>query len=255
MLGLSQLAQPERTIGRDRGLGAMLAFVAGATNAGGFLAVGQYTSHMTGIVSTMADAVVLGRGALALSALAALGAFVTGAMTTAICVNWARRHQHRSLFAFPILLEATLLLAFGFMGATLSARTAMFLPLTVLTLCFLMGLQNAVITKVSHAVIRTTHVTGLVTDIGIELGRLIYVNRTAGPPRVVANRKRLAVHLLLLSAFIGGSLTGALGFKTLGYIATLPLAGLLLAIAWRPIVQDLRRWMRVAQPETPPAPK
>jgi len=37
-------------------------------------------------------------------------------------------------------------------------------------LCFIMGLQNAVITKISHAEIRTTHVTGLVTDVGIELG-------------------------------------------------------------------------------------
>ena len=59
----------------DLKLGSVLAFVAGAINAGGFLAVGQYTSHMTGIVSTVADHLVLGQFVLALSGLAALLAF------------------------------------------------------------------------------------------------------------------------------------------------------------------------------------
>ena len=42
------------------GLGRVLSFVAGATNAGGFLAVGSYTSHMTGILSSVADDLILG---------------------------------------------------------------------------------------------------------------------------------------------------------------------------------------------------
>ena len=48
-------------------LGLVLTFVAGATNAGGFLAVGSYTSHMTGIVSSVADDLVLGHGLLVLA--------------------------------------------------------------------------------------------------------------------------------------------------------------------------------------------
>ena len=46
-----RLTGRDRTVLANRHLGCVLAFVAGAANAGGFLAVRQYTSHMTGIVS------------------------------------------------------------------------------------------------------------------------------------------------------------------------------------------------------------
>ncbi len=235
------LASPDRTVARDRALGATLAFVAGATNAGGFLAVGQYTSHMTGVVSTLADDIALGRFAVAGTAILSLLAFILGAMTTAVIVNWARRRGLASLYAAPLVIEALLLLAFGAAANHLLERFAFFTPLTILLLCFLMGLQNAVITKVSHAEIRTTHVTGLSTDIGIELGRLIYVNRSPDRPKVLADRVRLRVHLLLLGAFFVGGLAGGIGFKNAGPYAAIPLAALLLLIASRPILQDLRR--------------
>jgi len=239
-LTLLDLAHPVRSARRDRGLGATLAFVAGTTNAGSYLAVGQYTSHMTGIVSSLADNMVLRHWGLALTAIGALLAFVTGAMTTAISVNWARRRRLRSLFAIPLLCEAALLLAFGFLGRLLAGYTALLTPVTVLLLCFLMGLQNAVITKVSRAEIRTTHVTGLVTDIGIELGRLLYINRDPRSEPVRADKTRLSVHLLLFVSFLGGGLTGALGFSTIGYLTTVPLAGLLALIAVKPVIADLQ---------------
>jgi hypothetical protein len=56
-----------RTRRANRQLGAVLAFVAGAVNAGGFLAVQRYTSHMTGIVSGIADDLVLGQAALSMA--------------------------------------------------------------------------------------------------------------------------------------------------------------------------------------------
>lgn len=237
----ADIAGPVRTIPRDRALGASLAFVAGATNAGGFLAVGHYTSHMTGIVSSLADDLALGRFALTLAGVGALLSFVAGAMTTAVTVNWARRRHYQSLFALPLLLEALLLTLFGTLGAALADRGAFVLPLTVFVLCFLMGLQNAVITKVSKAEIRTTHVTGLVTDIGIELGRLIYVNRSVDAPKVMADRERLGVHLLLFTCFLTGGIVGALGFQSFGYVAAFPLAAFLGLIAWGPIASDLGR--------------
>ena len=63
-------------------LGLVLSLVAGATNAGGFLAVGRYTSHMTGIVSSIADDLVLGQVGLVLAGIISLAAFVLGAMCT-----------------------------------------------------------------------------------------------------------------------------------------------------------------------------
>jgi len=158
-----------RTAGANRHLGLVLAFVAGAINAGGFLAVEQYTSHMTGIVSAMADNLALGTVDLALAGLGALLSFVIGAACSAILVNYSRQYDMHSEFAFPLMLEALLLLCFGLMGARLSVVDGLFVSLTVMLLSFIMGLQNALVSKLSRAEIRTTHVTGIVTDLGIEV--------------------------------------------------------------------------------------
>ncbi len=103
------------------------------------------------------------------------------------------------------------------------------------------GLQNAVITKLSKAEIRTTHITGIVTDIGIELGKLIYWNRdtTETLPNVVANRARLKVLSCLAIYFFAGGVIGAFGFKHFGYVVTVPLALVLVALAGVPVVDDL----------------
>lgn len=229
----------QRTPQSNLRLGATLAFVAGATNAGGFLAVGRYTSHMTGYLSAMADHLVLGQLSLVLAAAAALASFIAGAMTTAIVVNWGMQRQLKSAYSLPLLLEAALLLVFGLLGASLGLHTALLVPLTVLLLCFIMGLQNAVISKISHAEIRTTHVTGLVTDLGIELGKLVYLNRQRSGTPVRASRQRMRTQGLLIGLFFVGGVVGALGFQFVGYVTTLPLAVMLLALSLRPLLFDL----------------
>lgn len=234
------LASHERTPGANRHLGVALAFVAGAINAGGFLAVREYTSHMTGIVSSAADHLVLGETDLVLAAFGALLSFLLGAACTAVLVNMIRRQGLQSGYALPLLLEAVLLLIFGILGARLAQVDALFIPLTVMLLCFMMGLQNAVITKVSHAEIRTTHMTGIVTDIGIELGKLAYWNADHGArqPKVAANLGRLLLMLALLTAFCVGGVLGALGFKHFGYLSTIPLAAFLCVLGIVPVVDD-----------------
>ncbi len=222
-------------------LGLVLSFVAGATNAGGFLAVGRYTSHMTGIASSMADDLVLGNLSLALAGVVCLLAFVAGAMCTAIVVNWGLRQHLRSSYSLPLLLESAALLVFGLFGAAIAAWSQVFVPVTVVLLCFIMGLQNAVITKISKAEIRTTHMTGLVTDIGIELGKWVYLNRLQEAAPVRANRERLRIHAGLVLGFLLGGLVGALGFKHAGYVTTVPLAGLLWLLSLRPLLDDLRQ--------------
>ena len=221
-------------------LGASLSFVAGAINAGGFLAVGQYTSHMTGMLSSITDHLALGEFRLALAGLVALLAFVGGAVTTAWMVNWSLRRQLRSAFARPLVVEAGLLLVFGLFGAAINLSSGLFIPLTVLLLCFIMGLQNALITKISNAEIRTTHVTGLVTDIGIELGKLLYFNGADAPTKIVANRRKLRIHLTLVGCFFIGGVVGAVGFKTWGYVTSVPLALLLAVLFWGPVLHDIR---------------
>lgn len=225
---LRTLTAPERTQRTNVHLGVSLAFIAGATNAGGFLAVGQYTSHMTGMVSSFADAVVLRDHSLVLACLTALISFVAGAAVSAILINWARRQRSRHEYSMPLLIEAGLLLAFGLLGGRFNDHGFNAVVYwTVALLSFVMGLQNAMITKVSNSEIRTTHVTGMITDIGIEIGKFFYWNSpSADPqmPRVQVNRNRLKLHVTLVGAFAIGALLGAYGFKHLGYVATVPLA-------------------------------
>ncbi len=241
-----KLTGKRRSAHANRQLGFVLAFVAGAANAGGFLAVNQYTSHMTGIVSSMADHLALGEFRAYLAGFGALLSFVVGSACTAILVNLARRRHLHSEYALPLLLEAMLLLGFGALGERLSKIEGLFVPVTVMVLSFMMGLQNALVTKLSHAEIRTTHITGLVTDLGIELGKALYWNSSAlrHEPRVQMNRSRLQVLLGLAVFFFVGGVVGALGFKLVGYLATVPLAIVLVVLASVPTVDDFSHFMR-----------
>ena len=229
----------ERTGAADTQLGMTLTFVAGAINAGGFLAGGQYTSHMSGIFSSMADNLALGAFDLVLAGLAAFLPFVTGAACSAILINWGRRHHLESQFALPLMLEVVLLFGFGVLGWLVYPSPSLALGAVPL-LCFIMGLQNATVTKISGARMRTTHVTGIVTDIGIELGKLVYWNRASrASHHVRADRDKLRLLALLLASFFVGGVIGALGYSRLGFLFSVPLASLLLLLVGPPLAADL----------------
>jgi uncharacterized membrane protein YoaK (UPF0700 family) len=237
---LRRLTGKERTQAANRELAFFLAFIAGAANAGGYLAVRQYTSHMSGIVSAMADSLAMGDLRWMLAGAEALASFLAGAALTALLVNWGRRRNLHGAYAIPLVVEAGLLLLFGVTGHRWEERTALAVPATVVLLCFTMGLQNAIITKLSNAEIRTTHVTGMVTDMGIELGKMLYVNRSAGRGDVKADWKKLRLLGMLVGSFFLGGVTGALGFKHVGFGFTVPLAALLVVLAAVPVADDLR---------------
>jgi uncharacterized membrane protein YoaK (UPF0700 family) len=112
-----------------------------------------------------------------------------------------------------------------------------------------MGLQNAVGSKTSRGSVRTTHMTGNITDLGMELGKLFYRNRAGGPPtaQVRHDPQRMRLAGGLIGMFVAGGVMGALGFRYLGFICVVPLAALLLVLAVPPFVRDLRRfeaWLR-----------
>jgi uncharacterized membrane protein YoaK (UPF0700 family) len=245
---LRRLTGSSRSQRANRQLAHFLAFIAGAANAGGYIAVKQYTSHMSGIVSAMADATAMqDLGWLGVGA-SALFAFLAGAACTAVLVNWGRRRDLNSEYAMPLMVEAALLICFGLTGGNLERHEWFVVPATVALLCFTMGLQNAIITKISGAEIRTTHLTGMVTDIGIELGKALYWNRKtdkdgsadAKHPAVRADVDKLWLLTSLVGLFFIGGVAGALGFKQVGFIATLPLAIVLVTLAVVPVVDDLR---------------
>lgn len=236
---LAKLTSPKRTQASNLHLGLVLSWIAGALNAGGFLAVGQYTSHMTGIISTAADDLILLRYVPALAALLMLFAFIAGSATTAIWVNYAKRNFHPLHYSPVLFLESMLLLLFGMLGRGLLQHELITVSFTTMLLCYMMGLQNALITKISHAEIRTTHVTGLVTDIGIELGKFFYWNYDQNKGENVeirANRYKLHLHTSLVTAFFAGGVIGAAGFKYLGFVSTIPLALTLITLGVAPLL-------------------
>lgn len=233
----AKLAVHRRTGVTDAALGTLLAFIAGAINAGGFIAIGKYTSHMTGIISAVADDVALGAlGATGIGILLFM-AFTAGAGVSAILINWGRRNYRARQYVYPLFVEAMLLIGFGAAGLL---QPGTFVAVAAPLLCFIMGLQNATITKISGARVRTTHVTGMVTDIGIELGKLAYLTRDHAPGRhpVVANLARLSIHGRMVAMFFVGGIVGAVGFGHVGFGFSAPLAALLIAIVLPVILSD-----------------
>ncbi len=244
MRRLRHLTNRHRAQSTNVALGWVLAFNAGAVNAGGYLVLQMYTSHMTGFASQLADGLVLDNLKMLLNALGAILSFMVGAAVCAILVNWGRERRLYSVYALPLMLEALMLLPFGLMGAaTLSWQTPFAVPLTVLLLSFKMGLQNAVGSKTSGGSIRTTHMTGNITDLGMELGKLLWWQRhrrgTPAPLQPVPHhRGRMRIAAGLIGMFVLGSIAGALGFKFIGFFCVVPLAACLLAISLPPFLRD-----------------
>ena len=226
---LRHIKSANRTAAADTALATILAAIAGAANAGGFILLGSYTSHMTGYLSQLADQIVLQNIVLVISAASAIAVFIAGAATAAFTINWARQHRPAQQYALPIGVQGGLFLGLAVIGAVggvapISTQVGLGL------LAFIMGFQNATITKISYARIRTTHATGMVTDVGIELGRAAYGRLfDAG---VTADTAKLRLLGRLLVVFLLGGILGALGYGAFGYLFSLPLAAILLGLAF-----------------------
>ena len=213
-----------RTANIDLVLAGLLSFVAGALNAVGFLIAGSFTANMTGNISAFADNIANGAPLVALSFLGLVVAFVCGAGMAALAVQAGEHRRLRSVYALAIAAEALILLLVG-TAFVLSSATdhETFL---VIVLSFVMGLQNAVTTMISWARVRTTHVSGMATDIGIELAALVggdAARREAAP--------KLTLHSLTLACFAVGGFCGALAFMTVGSWLFIIAAAVLLLIA------------------------
>ena len=234
---LSRIAGPDRTPALNHQLACLLALVAGILNSVGFVAVAFYTSHMTGVTALVADQIVLGNLYLVAVGLLSVASFVCGAMACAVLFNWGRRRELRGRYANVLLLEGLLMLLFGLLAEGLAGswQELVFVPV----LCFTMGLQNALITKISGAQIRTTHVTGMVTDIGIELGKFSYRNRLPGADPVRGSLSKVSMLTSLVLLFFVGGIIGALGYLAIGFAVLVPGALALLLVSHRPLLADL----------------
>jgi uncharacterized membrane protein YoaK (UPF0700 family) len=214
----------------DRRLAWSLAAIAGALNAAGFYAFGLYSSHMTGTISALADHLALGDMASVALYGSVVASFVFGAAISTLLINAGQRRRLRGVYAFSISAEAVLLAALGV--ADLYLPKVHSGAALIFGLSFLMGLQNAVVTRISNARIRTTHVTGMVTDIGIELGNLVDIalSRKAAA-QAELNRGKLKLHVQTVSSFFTGGVVGVYAYKALGAGLMFGAAALLLTLA------------------------
>lgn len=228
------LVANQRSTGNDLVLATVLAGIAGAANAGGFFALGQYTSHMTGYLSQFADNIALLNGGVVTISLMALSAFIAGAGFSTFMINYARDHKSSAQYAWPLAIQGAFMLCFSFGGLFSTEIGRLFL---LACLCFIMGMQNATITKISRARIRTTHTTGMITDIGIEVGRAVYAKlRPQSNVQVDGHKLRTLLQLVLM--FLLGGIVGAVGYGEVGFFFSLPLALILLGLGVPSILKD-----------------
>ncbi len=242
-------------------LAITLAWVAGYTNIITLLMCGTVTSHVSGTTSNVGREVVEGlRGVegawrLAFFALYLLATFLAGAIVSGLTTELGRRRGWDSIFVLPMALQAILLSAFTLIlrmaHANAPAADDRLYWITGLA-SLAMGLQNATITRISSGVVRTTHVTGVLTDLGIELAQFFWWTRDRDLSKVepgVRSRVRHTMaqpvtrRLVLLTSIMGSFALGA-GLGTLAFdytrtYAMLPPVGFLLWIvlmdALRPI--------------------
>lgn len=206
-------------------LGLLLAFIAGLVNTVGFLQFDAFVSHMSGHATLSAVKYAEGNSSAALVFLMELVSFVMGALTTSFLLHGHTLLEKRVKFTAPVVLEAICLLVFLVLTELQGNFRLTYdrISLTTLILAYAMGLQNAMLRHTSGTIIRTTHITGVLTDIGIEIGaashagRMAFRQERALAAAIDAFWERLGIgrftfHSLLIGAFFCGAVLGTLGY-------------------------------------------
>ncbi|MFY7777713.1 MAG: YoaK family protein [Elstera sp.] len=219
----------------SRSLVVGLAGLAGIVNAAGFHAIGHFSSHLSGTVAVLSEELAGADWTLALVAVWVIVCFIAGAATTAIMMTSQRERHLRGRYARCLIAEALLLVGIAAVDQFIAPGSHGILSVRVLLLwgglSFLMGFQNAIVTQISHARIRTTHVTGMITDIGVALGqRLAHWRHPDWHLPSGFARSPVMMHVMTVSAFIGGGIAGVFGYRGLGPIFLLLVAAVLLAV-------------------------
>jgi uncharacterized membrane protein YoaK (UPF0700 family) len=197
-----------RSDAQNRVLAGYLSGVAGFVNSSGFLLLGTFTSHVTGNVGRLADDVALGDGSAAVLAAALVLAFFLGAFAASLVIEGGWVVRRSSASGLLLLAEAGLLLGFVAVVRVVAPTSPRGLDGAAALLCFAMGLQNSLVTRLSGAVVRTTHLTGVVTDLGIEAARWVRALRhRAGDGPAFA---KTALLLTICASFVLGAGAGAL---------------------------------------------
>lgn len=215
-----------RTFIHNLRLATLLSFVAGIVNITGVLAIKTLTTNVTGHFAYFAEEIMRKDFTAAITFFVFTLFFLLGAFTSNFISEFVAKTNPDSSHIIPISLEITLLAVVAFFGtasnlASLEGKSMAFAML------FAMGIQNSLVTKISQSTVRTTHLTGLFTDLGIELSQLFFYKKPEEKRKLKTN---IYLRFSIISFFFIGCVLGGFLFKTLE-IKTLFVACFFLLIA------------------------
>lgn len=194
-----------------------LAFIAGMINVVGLLSFEhQAVTHLTGTTSMLGAAIAAGNVSAALHLAALIGSFLAGTVLSGFLIKDSALKLGRR-YGVALLMESFLL----FLAVFLLRRNSVYGVFSASCAC---GLQNAMVSTYSGTVIRTTHLSGMFTDLGIFLGHALR--------GMAVDKPRLKLCFLVISGFLAGGIAGALAFPRMGTSTLLIPAGLTAAASF-----------------------
>ncbi|MBU2940783.1 DUF1275 domain-containing protein [Lacinutrix sp. C3R15] len=222
-----------RTFKHNLKIATILSFVAGIVNVTGYLAFKQLTTNVTGHFALFISDVANFDFWVGTIYFLYIFSFLFGSFVSSFLIEKYRENKKLNVFVIPTIIECFILISI----ATLSNFIEIKYPdAVVCLLLFAMGLQNSFVTKISNAIVRTTHLTGLFTDLGIELSQLFF-SKSFPQKEKIKSTIKLRVYIIcffFIGGLIGGFLYSRIGLK----LNTLTFGAIILFISL--IFDDLR---------------
>jgi uncharacterized membrane protein YoaK (UPF0700 family) len=209
-----------RTFIHNLRLATLLSFVAGIVNITGVLALKTLTTNVTGHFAYFAEEVMKHEYSAALTFFIFTVFFLIGSFTSNFLTELVHKRKPELSHVIPISLEIIVLFLVGLFG-TKSDLSLIEGKIIAFAMLFAMGIQNSLVTKISQSTVRTTHLTGLFTDLGIELSQLFFYKKPEEVKRLKTNiyLRISIITFFFLGCFIGGYIYQKLELKTL-FVAT-----------------------------------
>jgi uncharacterized membrane protein YoaK (UPF0700 family) len=197
----------KRTPEHNLRLATLLGMTAGFVNAEGYLAFSILTTNVTGHAALFAERVAFQDWATAQVIALWMVLFLAGAFVSTFTLSLSGYNQRYS-YSVPIMFEI-FILAFSALYGGRYDGTLVSKEVFAGSLLFAMGMQNSLVSMISGSVVRTTHLTGTFTDLGIELAQ--FVRGDVGD--TVALRSKIKLRLAIIFFFMFGAVAGAYLFK------------------------------------------
>lgn len=203
----------KRTYRHNVKLASLLGLNAGFVNAAGFLGFTVLTTNVTGHAALFAERIALQDWKAARVVTLWMFLFFAGAFISGLIVSRIGRNQRFS-YVLPIVIEIAILLIVALLGYRYD-HSLVAKEIFAGSLLFAMGLQNSLVSLVSGSVVRTTHLTGTFTDLGIELAQIF---QKINSDRTVL-MSRIKLHIVIIFFFMCGALSGAYLFRLINFHA------------------------------------